>query len=113
MVVLSQARETGGKVVVSMVNGRSLATLSRVLMPRYFLAAACIIGSCFSTAAFGINFYYNIDRPQPLVDCDQLAYTGDIEGSLNCYSGVLQNTNERTATAVSYTHLTLPTTPYV
>ena len=57
---------------------------------RLFQLSVAVGASWFSGAAFAINFYYNIDRPQSLVECDQRAYVGEIEEAQNCYTDILQ-----------------------
>lgn len=68
------------------------------LLPSIFLATGGLAFSVFSTPSHAIGFYYNIDRPQPLVECDQQAYTGELDGARSCYTGILQETSDRNIT---------------
>ncbi len=61
-----------------------------VSFSRLLFAVLWIAGICLPSSVFAINFYYNIDRPQPLFECDQKAYAGDVEGARSCYDEILQ-----------------------
>ena len=61
--------------------------------------ASCLafLATCFFSSAHAINFYYNIDRPQALLECDHQAYAGEIDASRDCYNAVLQSDTDNSA----------------
>lgn len=64
-----------------------------------YVVATCFVflATGFLNPAYAINFYYNIDRPQALIECDQQAYAGELDTARDCYSGILQTADESSA----------------
>ena len=51
--------------------------------------AVCALGLCLATTTLqALQIYYADDRPTALAECDNSAYQGDVDGSIECYQQI-------------------------